>query len=106
MSLPDDVFEEGRNGKKSLRVFHINPPLEDPWRTHKDYKEEQQEARDRHENLMQQHQIIQKSFFWNKVVAIAAIITAAATLFIAYYAYTEINLMRTEIQNSKIQSTP
>ena len=54
------AFESGESNKKSLRVFVINPPGENPWRTRDEYQHEQAEARERHAMFQEQHRMLQE----------------------------------------------
>jgi hypothetical protein len=87
----EKAFDSDGNGeKRNLRVYLINPPSENPWRTQGDYRQEQEEARNRHAMFQEQHQIILKSYRTNLIAVVAAVVAALAAVVIAYLTYQSI----------------
>lgn len=70
-----------------VKVYLVNPPLNDPWRKRKDYDEEQREARERHEMYIVQHKVILRSHRATIVACIFSGIAALATCAIVYLTY-------------------
>lgn len=85
--MDDNAFESGQGGRKSLRVYLINPPYENPERTIGDYRQEQQEARERHAMLQEQHRVLLRSYWANLVLAAATVLVALATCGLVYLTY-------------------
>jgi len=84
----EKAFDSDMSGeKRNLRVYIINPPLENSWRTQGDYQREQQDARERHAMFQEQHRLLQKSFRANMIAVAAAVVAASATCLIAYISY-------------------
>jgi cytochrome c oxidase assembly protein Cox11 len=90
--MDPSAFESGTQGK-SLRVYLVNPPLEDPWRTLGDYKKEQEESRERHQMLIEQHRLMlsqqsdfQKTLRWSMLTSVGTLVIAIGTLVLAFYA--------------------
>jgi hypothetical protein len=81
--MDDDAFEKGTRGK-SLRVFLVNPPLDEPWRTHTDYLREQEEAKERQEMLRTEHRLLIRSHRVNIILAWATVGIALATIALVF----------------------
>ena len=64
-------------------VGPVNTNIDDPWRTQGDYKEYQKLIRASHEKML-------KGYRWNIAVSIAVIITAIATVTMAFVAVLKI----------------
>jgi hypothetical protein len=76
----DDAVETTTDGKrKVLCIYLTNPFFGSPERTLGDYRTEQQEARERHAMLQEQHRLLAKSLRWNIVLAAATLGIALAT---------------------------
>jgi hypothetical protein len=89
----EKAFDSDMSGeKRNLRVYLINPPSENPWRTQGDYRQEQEEARNRHAMLQEQHKVILKSYRANIVAVGAAVVAALAAVVIAYLTYVQLKI--------------
>ena len=75
-----------------VKVEIVGPVMtntNDPWRTQGDYREEQQESRERHAMLQEQHRLITKSIRWNIVLAVATVVMAVATVALVFVTISE-----------------
>ena len=65
--MDDAAFDSAPQSKKNLRVYLINPPYENPWRTQGDYIEEQKQMKEAHEllkkSIRQQSRYLLLTFF-------------------------------------------
>ena len=85
----DKIIDELENGKANLRVHLVVPPTGDnPWRTKNDYDQEQKEARERHSMFQEQHKLLTRSARLNIVAVTAAVLSAFAAIYSAYYVTT------------------
>jgi hypothetical protein len=103
------AFEQNQSGdKNSLRVYLINPPIDNGWRTQSEYQEEQREARERHamfvkqhEKLMEQNTLILKS---HRAVIASAIFTGIMAFATCITLYFSITKSETQIHQQEITS--
>jgi hypothetical protein len=87
MSLTDSCFSSGTDGQKNLRVHLINPPINQPWRTEKDYIEDreafaelQKQALEAHERSLEAHEILKKSYRNQTISLVVVTLTLVATI--------------------------
>ena len=87
MSLTDSCFSSGTDGQKNLRVHLINPPINEPWRTKKDYIEDreafaelQKQALEAHERSVEAHEILKKSYRNQTISLVVVTLTLVATI--------------------------
>jgi len=84
----NDAVETTTDGKrKVLCIYLTNPSFENPERTSGDYRAEQQEARERHAMLQEQHRVLLRSYRANLVLATATVLVALATCGLVYLTY-------------------
>ena len=102
--MDEHAYESGEGGRKSLRVFVVNPAFEDPWRTQGDYRKEQEESRERHAMLQEQHRLLAKSLRWNIVLAAATVGIAIATVALVYVTIDE--KQAAKLPRQEQQATP
>ena len=87
MDLNDNCFSNSTDGQKSLRVHLINPPINEPWRTKRDYIEDrevftqlQKQAIEAHVRSVEAHEILKKTYR-NQTISLAIItLTLLATI--------------------------
>jgi len=100
--MDDKAFESGTNGQKSLRVFLINPPISEPWRTRQDYIDDRNAAAESAERQKEAHQALMRQLktqtrqMW---IAFLAALIAAGALFVQTLQF------RHEILQRNVQST-
>ncbi|RND30076.1 hypothetical protein EC575_21840 [Vibrio cholerae] len=73
--------------QKNLRVHLINPPINEPWRTEKDYIEDreafaelQKQALEAHERSVEAHEILKKSYRNQTISLVVVTLTLVATI--------------------------
>lgn len=65
--IPNEAFEEGSGGRiKSLRIYHVNPPIPDPWRTREDYIQDREAAALAEARAIEAHQKMMDAFRLNQ----------------------------------------
>jgi cytoskeletal protein RodZ len=63
--IPNEAFEEGSGGRiKSLRIYHVNPPIPDPWRTREDYIQDREAAIEAHQKMMDAFRLNQRMMWF------------------------------------------
>ena len=89
MNLTDSCFSIGTDGQKNLRVHLINPPINESWRTKKDYIEDrdafselQKKALEAHERSVEAHEILKKSYR-NQTISLAVVTLTLVVTIIA-----------------------
>lgn len=84
--IPPEAFEEGSGGRiKSLRIFHINPPLPEGWRTREEYVQDRQADERSEQRAIEAHAALLAQLRQNRIqmwVAFAACLIAAGALFL------------------------
>jgi hypothetical protein len=65
--IPNEAFEEGSGGRiKSLRIYHVNPPVPDPWRTRAEYIQDREAAALAEARAIEAHQKMMEAFRLNQ----------------------------------------
>jgi hypothetical protein len=65
--IPNEAFEEGSGGRiKSLRIYHVNPPIPDPWRTREEYIQDREAAAVAEARAIEAHQKMMEAFRLNQ----------------------------------------
>lgn len=82
--MDDECFEKGENDKKSLRVFLINPPISEPWRTRQDYIDDRKQMEESFQRSVEAHELLKKSFRRNRLEMVIAFFTMVAAMIGAF----------------------
>lgn len=91
-----EAIRKVTNGK-SLQVYLVNPPSENPTRTIGDYQEEQRESRQRHAMFIEQHVAIMRGQKWVIASFIVSAISAAAAIVMAWLLWQEQSSARSNV---------
>lgn len=89
--MDEKAFESGSSGQKSLRVFLVNPPVSEPWRTREEYLSDRRSAEElerrqeeAHRAMMDQVRMMQqqtKAQIRQMWIAFLALVIASLTMF-------------------------
>lgn len=75
------AFDSNMSGdKRNLRVFLVNPPIENPWRSHDEYLEERSKLLELQEKQIEALKSIERSSWRQTVAFIFTILVACFTL--------------------------
>ena len=66
--------------KRSLRVHLINPPLENPWRTRKEYIEERDKQLELQQKQIEALKALKKSSWQQTIVFVVTIVVSVASI--------------------------
>ena len=102
--LNEAVVTSTDGKQKFLNIYVTNPFFENPERTKVDYRTEQNEARERHAMLQEQHRVLLRSYKANLVLATATVLVAIATCGLVYVTY--LTTRDTVASTSRLQLQP
>lgn len=78
--MDEKCFSEGTDGKKSLRVHLINPPIDEPWRTKQDYLDDRKSMQEMEKRSAEAHFLLRKSFRNQTIALLIATLAMVGTL--------------------------
>lgn len=83
------LVEEGERGK-SLRIYLVNPPLNEPWREHADYIADRHQMDEMFRRAVEAHDLLKKSYRNNVIglwLTLGIMIGASIAAFVEFDNY-------------------
>lgn len=105
--MDDELLESGDRGKKSLRVYLINPPLDEPWRTRQNYIDDRNQMEESFRRSAEAHELLIKSYRNNLIgliIALFVMIGTSISAFVIFDNYLDTKLVETTINDKSTHS--